>query len=103
MSARICANRVNRKTTADPSPCASDGGNAVAIAPPNYGIDFVDQAASATATVQRMGQPVPNATGMPDRLKAGLELLSSMNLSDVRVHPNSDRPARLDALAYAQA
>jgi hypothetical protein len=44
----------------------------------------------------------PNRTGMPDHLKAGIESLSGMDLSSVRVHRNSDNPAGLDALAYAQ-
>ena len=44
----------------------------------------------------------PNRTGMPNQLKAGVESLSGLDLSDVRVHSNSDRPAGLNALAYAQ-
>ena len=44
----------------------------------------------------------PNRTGMPDRLKEGIEALSGMDMSDVRVHANSDKPAQLNALAYAQ-
>jgi hypothetical protein len=43
-----------------------------------------------------------NATGMPDRLKEGLEQLSGMDLSDVRVHYASDKPGTVGALAYAQ-
>lgn len=43
-----------------------------------------------------------NETGMPSQLKEGLEGLSGMDLSDVRVHYNSDKPAGLNALAYAQ-
>ena len=43
-----------------------------------------------------------NRTGMPDRLKSGMEALSDMDLSEVRVHRNSDKPAQLNALAYAQ-
>lgn len=39
---------------------------------------------------------------MPDGLKAGIESLSGMDMSDVRVHTNSDKPAQLNALAYAQ-
>jgi hypothetical protein len=39
---------------------------------------------------------------MPDHLKAGIESLSGMDLSDVRVHLNSEKPAQLNALAYAQ-
>jgi hypothetical protein len=44
----------------------------------------------------------PNDTGMPNQLKAGIEALSGMDMSDVRVHRNSDQPAQLNALAYAQ-
>ncbi|MDH3600591.1 MAG: peptidoglycan-binding protein [Candidatus Tectomicrobia bacterium] len=43
-----------------------------------------------------------NRTGMTDRMKAGLESLSGMDLSDVRVHANSSKPAQLNALAYTQ-
>jgi hypothetical protein len=44
----------------------------------------------------------PNNTGMPDNLKAGIENLSGMTMDDVQVHYNSDKPAQLSALAYAQ-
>lgn len=44
----------------------------------------------------------PNQTGMPDALKTGIESLSGMDMSSVRVHTNSDKPAQLNALAYAQ-
>lgn len=57
-------------------------------------------------TAQRRGHSdsdaAPNRTGMPDHLKAGIESLSGMDMSSVRVHANSDRPTGLDALAYAQ-
>lgn len=43
-----------------------------------------------------------NNTGMPDGLKAGIEQLSGMDMSDVRVHYNSAKPAQLKALAYSQ-
>lgn len=43
-----------------------------------------------------------NPTGMPDNLKTGIESLSGLSLDNVRVHYNSDKPAELDALAYAQ-
>ncbi|HYJ29771.1 MAG TPA: DUF4157 domain-containing protein [Allosphingosinicella sp.] len=45
---------------------------------------------------------VPNLTGLPDGLKAGIEALSGFSMDDVRVHRNSAEPARLGALAYAQ-
>jgi hypothetical protein len=43
-----------------------------------------------------------NRTGIPGHLKAGVESLSGMSLDHVKVHYNSDRPAQLNALAYAQ-
>lgn len=50
--------------------------------------------------VQR--QSAPNKTGMPDNLKNGIEKLSGYDMSDVRVHYNSSKPAQLNAHAYAQ-
>ncbi|MBV9882470.1 MAG: DUF4157 domain-containing protein [Sphingomonadaceae bacterium] len=43
-----------------------------------------------------------NRTGLPDRLKAGVEALSGLSLDDVRVHYGSSRPAQLHAHAYTQ-
>ena len=43
-----------------------------------------------------------NKTGMPDNLKAGVESLSGIDMSDVRVHYNSSKPAEIGALAYTQ-
>lgn len=44
----------------------------------------------------------PNATGIPDHMKARFETVSGMSLDDVRIHYNSARPAQLNALAYTQ-
>jgi hypothetical protein len=44
----------------------------------------------------------PNPTGLPDRLKAGIENLSGLAMDHVRVHYHSDKPAQLNALAYTQ-
>jgi hypothetical protein len=44
----------------------------------------------------------PNLTGMPNNLKTGIENLSGMAMDDVKVHYNSEKPAQLNALAYAQ-
>jgi hypothetical protein len=46
--------------------------------------------------------PRANTTGLPDRLKSGVEQLSGLGMDDVRVHFNSPRPAQLQALAYTQ-
>jgi len=43
-----------------------------------------------------------NNTGLPDRLKSGMENLSGHNLDHVRVHYNSPKPASVQAHAYAQ-
>lgn len=51
---------------------------------------------------QRAATPAANRTGLPDRLKAGIEGLSGLAMDDVRVHRNSSRPATLQAHAYAQ-
>jgi hypothetical protein len=65
-----------------------------------------DRAQAGTA--QRQNAPVlrdnraPNRTGLPDSLKSGIEAMSGMDLSEVRVHRNSAKPAQLNAHAYAQ-
>ncbi|MBQ20002.1 MAG: hypothetical protein CMD31_04545 [Flavobacteriales bacterium] len=43
-----------------------------------------------------------NKTGMPDSLKSGIENLSGLDMSDVKVHYNSSQPAQLQAHAFAQ-
>jgi hypothetical protein len=44
----------------------------------------------------------PNNSGLPDSLKSGVENLSGLSMDDVKVHYNSDKPAQLNAHAYAQ-
>ena len=56
------------------------------------------QPAGSSAPVQRQ----ENKTGLPDKLKSGMESLSGLSMSDVKVHRNSDKPAQLQAHAYAQ-
>jgi len=41
-------------------------------------------------------------TGLPDRLKTGIEALSGIAMDDVKVHYNSSSPAQMRALAYTQ-
>ncbi|WP_082086964.1 eCIS core domain-containing protein [Teredinibacter purpureus] len=43
-----------------------------------------------------------NNTGLPENLKSGIENLSGFSMNDVKVHYNSDKPAQLQAHAYAQ-
>jgi len=56
-------------------------------------------------SAQRQQPPIQkkeNNTGLPDNLKTGMENLSGMSMDDVEVHHNSDKPAQLQAHAYAQ-
>lgn len=57
---------------------------------------------AAAAQLESVTGGGENQTGMPDRLKTGLEQLSGMDLSGVRVHHNSPEPAQLNAHAYTQ-
>ena len=53
-------------------------------------------------TLHAKEEAPPNRTGMPDHLKSGLETISGMDLSGVRVQYSSPKPAQLNALAYTQ-
>ncbi len=44
----------------------------------------------------------PHTSALPPRLKRGMEKLTGVNLSNVRVHYNSPKPALVQAHAYAQ-
>jgi hypothetical protein len=63
---------------------------------------FQAMADNHTAAQQHPIQKKENNTGLPDNLKTGVERLSGMSLDDVKVHRNSDKPAQLQAHAYAQ-
>ncbi len=54
------------------------------------------------AQLQGAAGETENRTGMPSPLKDGLEALSGMDLSGLRVHNNSSKPSQLNALAYTQ-
>ncbi len=60
------------------------------------GISFVDN--RQLIPIQRK----LNNTGLPDKLKSGIENLSGHSMDDVKVHYNSSKPAQLNAHAYAQ-
>ncbi|MEQ8849455.1 DUF4157 domain-containing protein [Botrimarina sp.] len=48
------------------------------------------------------GSRQPSKTGLPNDLRAGIESMTGLDMNDVRVHYNSDKPAQLNAHAYAQ-
>lgn len=58
--------------------------------------------ADNSSSQQEPLQKNKNKTGLPDRLKSGIENLSGYSMDDVKVHYNSHRPAQLQALAYTQ-
>jgi len=60
-----------------------------------------EAAANSNSNPPRTASP-PNRTGLPDRLKTGIENLSGYAMDDVQVQYNSSKPAQLNALAYAQ-
>ncbi|MDE6032250.1 MAG: DUF4157 domain-containing protein, partial [Oscillospiraceae bacterium] len=55
-----------------------------------------------TSLIQKLNRTKENKTGLPDRLKEGIESMSGFCLDDVRVHFNSEKPAQLQAYAYTQ-
>ena len=51
---------------------------------------------------QKQENKAENKTGLPDNLKSGIENLSGLEISDVKVNYNSSKPAQLNAHAFAQ-
>lgn len=60
------------------------------------------QAIANNQTQQQQTRIKEGYPGLPDNLKEGVEYLSGYSMNDVNVHYNSDKPARLNAHAYAQ-
>jgi hypothetical protein len=83
------------------SPRARHGSaRAVALRPPEYGIDFVDQRASATRSKSE-DEPAPAGRPLPGALRARMEGLLGVDLAPVRVH--EDEAARaLGAVAFTR-
>ncbi len=66
--------------------------------------EIIDRRANSISQAEKKSwiEKTPDNTGIPDHLKASIETLSGMDMSDVRVQRNSPKPARLNALAYTQ-
>lgn len=65
----------------------------------------VDQMLALQASIGNqatMGMMQAPASGLPDSLSSGIESLSGYSMDHVKVHYNSDKPAQLNAHAYAQ-
>ncbi|OJJ16841.1 hypothetical protein BKI52_33600 [marine bacterium AO1-C] len=56
--------------------------------------------------IQAKQQPISksngNTQGLPTQMKANMEAMGGVDLSDVKVHHNSSEPQKVGALAYAQ-
>jgi hypothetical protein len=96
--------RVSQSASPAPAAAALVGASAL----PRFGFASLavhPPGQSPASTQLRAGAarpPRPNRTGLPDRLKSGVEALSGVSLDGVKVHYNSPRPAQLDAHAYAR-
>ena len=62
----------------------------------------ISSSAPSNSTKRPKVQPKENNTGLPDQLKAGIENRSGYAMDDVKVHYNSDKPAQVQAYAFAQ-
>jgi len=58
--------------------------------------------AAADAAAATPARAPSTQGGLPEGLRSGIEALSGMDMSGVRVHRNSGKPAQLNAHAYAQ-
>ena len=99
------AERVAKNQTATAAPASQVTQQATSAPASGQLQRVVDAAAAATGPAERLDgkiQRKENNTGLPDNLKAGIEKLSGYSLDDVTVHRNSDKPATLQAHAYAQ-
>lgn len=109
-------NAYAEKTTEQQPKATSDNGARTSLVNNRQeaqAIQSLQHAASGSAHVQQLKayqtmadqvtvQRQVNTTGMPDNLKSGIENLSGYSMNDVKVHYNSDKPAQLNAHAYAQ-
>ena len=80
--------------------CKSD--SAPSRAPVHVPAKAVASGASGMPRFLRQDSSRENRTGLPIYLKDRVESLSGVDLSDVRVHRNSSKPDRMNALAYTQ-
>lgn len=62
----------------------------------------VAQRSGAAAATGTSGTVSAGTGGLPAALRSGAETLSGEDLGDVKVHVNSARPTRINALAYTQ-
>lgn len=99
---------VARQSRSQERPAAADHvAPAETQAEPSSALDQTQQMLNQSEPVGQLVQigerlQQRNNTGLPDRLKSGVEGLSGVSLDDVHVHYNSNAPAQLNAHAFAQ-
>src|SRR5882672_8347132 len=81
--------KLHRKTADRGSQQSFAGDKAVALAPPNYGIEFVDRSLAAG--------PVPDGTGIRHRLSPGIEALTGAAIASPCLQPKLTLSAPGDA------
>ncbi len=96
MKTRTTQSRTTRETENNSPRSSSTSPDVISTVPPEYGVDFVDR--ERIGTIQKKN----NKTGLPDKLKSGVESLSGTAVDDVRVYYNSPKPASLHALAFTR-
>jgi len=99
-------NRVTQRNEAKHSPRSSADSKSVGaikgtlVTPAPYGVDFVDRSSGESHSSLQSARGRPRA--LPGGLTAGIQAMSGVDLSDVRVRTNSPKPARINAFAYAR-
>ncbi len=66
------------------------------------GLPVTDVKVQPIQVIKQDGEATSLKEGLPENLKNGLEKISGVDLSDVNVHHNSDKPQQIGALAYTQ-
>lgn len=66
------------------------------------GVPAVETSRQPNRTNIQAGEDAPSGDGLPENLKIGLENISGISLSDVKVHKNSEEPEKVGAQAYTQ-
>ncbi|MBV7534706.1 DUF4157 domain-containing protein [Duganella sp. sic0402] len=88
--------------TAAKHPQAGSGSKAGSPALQRYALQANSSPQALQLRQQAQMAQAHSRNGLPHQLKANLEALSGFDMSDVRVHRNSAKPAQLHAHAYAQ-
>lgn len=78
------------------------GKSAIGILDNRLKISVQRKLLQTSATVANVVQQKNSTTGLPNKLKQGVENLSGLSMDDVKVHVNSAKPAQLNAHAFAQ-